>query len=285
MLSLSIIMPCCNEEEAIRLLPERLFPTLQRLSTDYDVELILVDDGSTDGSWVQLVTVRDQAAPWRVILGRHPGNRGLGAAIRTGYGLASGQIVVTLDADGTYPFSIIEPLVAAVEADADVATASPYHRAGGVKGVAPWRLLFSRGASLCYQALVDRHIATYTAMVRAYRTEVLAGAMADAPGFLHSAMTLVEARRRGARVVEVPAILASRRVGISKARVAQITRSHLGYMRQIALLRLTGQFWLPDARSTGRDHERIFDGGASRMSPARRSVLAGEVAQHSATGE
>jgi dolichol-phosphate mannosyltransferase len=183
-------------------------------------------------------------APWPVVLGRHTPNRGLGAALQTGQELATGQIVVTLDTDGTYPFAIVESLVAAIANGADVATASPYHRDGGVAGVSRFRLFFSRGASLCYRALVDRRIATYTALVRAYRAEVLAASIADHPGFLNVAMTLVEARRRGARVVEVPAVLAQRQVGVSKAKVARITRTHLAYMWHILLLRATGNFWL-----------------------------------------
>jgi dolichol-phosphate mannosyltransferase len=113
-----------------------------------------------------------------------------------------------------------------------------------VAGVSRLRLLFSRGASLCYRALVDRRIATYTALVRAYRAEVLAASIADHPGFLSVAMTLVEARRRGARVTEIPAVLAQRQVGVSKAKVARITRTHLAYMWRILLLRATGRFWL-----------------------------------------
>lgn len=255
---LSIVMPCCNEEEAIGLLPDRLFPALRRLARSHEIELVMVDDGSTDDTWARLEQLR-RDAPWPVVLGRHRPNRGLGAALRTGQALATGQIVVTLDSDGTYPFGIIDPLVAAIEAGADVATASPYHRDGGVAGVSRFRLFFSRGASLCYRALVDRRIATYTALVRAYRADVLAAAIADHPGFLSVAMTLVEARRRGALVVEIPAILAQRQVGVSKAKVARITRTHLAYMRQLLLLRATGRFWLtPDARQPrGRASETL----------------------------
>ena len=243
----SIVVPCCNEEEAVRLLPSRLFPVLERLAATYELQLVLVDDGSGDATWAEIAAIREQAA-WPTLLARHSPNRGLGAALNTGCELATGEIVVTLDADGTYPFPIIEELIAAIAAGADVATVSPYHREGGVAGVSPLRLFFSRGASLCYRALVDRRIATYTALVRAYRAEVLHAAAVSHPGFLNVAMTLVEARRRGARIVEVPAILAQREVGVSKARVMRITRSHLRYMWQIFLLRITGRFWLPMPR-------------------------------------
>lgn len=241
---LSIVMPACNEEDALRLLPERLYPVLTELSATHETELVLVDDGSKDATWLVLEHLRDMPAPCNVVLGRHGVNRGLGAALRTGGELASGDIIVWLDADGTYPFPIVEALVASIEAGADVATASPYHRDGGVEGVPAYRLFFSRGASMCYRVLVDRHVNTWTAMVRAWRADVLAGAVSAENGFLYVAMTLVEARRRGATIAETPAVLARRQVGVSKAKVFRITRAHLRYMGHILALRATGRFWL-----------------------------------------
>jgi dolichol-phosphate mannosyltransferase len=237
-------VPCCNEEDAVRLLPATLFPVLDDLSDRYMVELVLVDDGSRDATWDRLTELAADEQRFSVVLERHPTNRGLGAALRTGVRRARGQIVATLDADGTYPFAILQPLIQAIEAGADVSTASPYHRDGGVEGVSALRLTFSRGASLLYRILVDRHVMTWTAMVRAYRADVLHAALSESSGFLHVAETLVEARRRGARITEVPAVLATRKVGTSKAKVARITRAHLRYMRGLLMLRLTGRFWI-----------------------------------------
>ena len=284
MQQLSIVIPCCNEEAAVRLLPERLFPVLKELSAQFALELILVDDGSADGTWARLEELRALSLPWAIRLARHPANHGVGTALRTGQALASGQIVVTLDADGTYPFTMIAPLVQAVQVGADIATVSPYHARGGVVGVSALRVFFSRGASLLYRVLVDRRIATYTAMVRAYRAEVLAAAIAEEPGFLNMAMTLIEARRRGARVVEVPAVLAGRRVGVSKARVARMTRTHLRYMWRLLALRASGRFWLRDASGAGHElraplqrerpdqsgHQAGVTAGHELLEPARR---------------
>ena len=241
---LAIILPCCNEEEALSVLQARLGPVLEALAPRYDIDLILVDDGSTDATWNWLQILRQVAWPATVVLGRHERNLGLGAALQTGLNLTEAAVVVTIDVDGTYPFAIIEPLVDAIACGADVATASPYHPQGGVAGVAAWRLFFSRGASALYRLLVDRRIHTYTALVRAYRRPILDASLSDHPGFLNVAMTLVEARRRGATVVEIPAVLAQREFGQSKARVMQITRTHLRYMSQLLWLRMTGRFWL-----------------------------------------
>lgn len=243
--SLSIIIPSCNEEEAIPHLLCALVQALEPLQSTLTTEVIFVDDGSTDGTWTQLQTVRDSKQPWKTVLARHEHNRGIGTAIRTGVEHATGDVIVTVDADGTYPFSIIQTLVDAIVAGADVATASPYHRDGNVLDVSGIRLFFSRGASLLYRIVVDRHVATYTAMVRAYRAPVLAASLSNESGFLQVAMTLVEAIRRGAVVTEIPATLSRRQVGRSKARVARITAAHLGYLAHLVRLRFTGQFWIP----------------------------------------
>lgn len=255
--NLAIIIPCCNEEEALGLLHERLSPVLTNIEQRYTTELVLVDDGSTDATWDWLQLLQRLSWPARIVLGRHDRNRGLGAALRTGLGLTDASIVVTIDVDGTYPFGIIEPLLDAIANGADVATASPYHPDGGVDGVSASRLLFSRGASSLYRILVDRRIHTYTALVRAYRRDILDVALSEHPGFLNVAETLVEARRRNVTVVEVPAMLAQREVGQSKARVVRIIRAHLRYMAHIARLRLTGRFWITDARPRALQEKRV----------------------------
>lgn len=260
---ISIVVPCCNEEEALQLLPQRLFPVLFLLALrdQHEVELVLVDDGSQDATWEMLETLREQTVPFTIVLGRHTENRGLGAALRTGTNLASGEIIVTMDADGTYPFGMTEALVASVLAGADVVTASPYHPKGTVEGVEGIRLLLSKGASLLYRILVDRRIHTYTAMVRAYRAETLRAALPEDDGFLHVARCLVEARRRGAHIVELPATLSRRQVGASKAKLVRTTRTHLSYMLRLLGLRLSRRFWIgPDTHSQSQREEAISHG-------------------------
>ncbi len=254
---LAIILPCCNEEEALSILQPGLGPVLEAVAQHYKVELILVDDGSTDATWNWMQQLRQVEWAATVVLGRHDRNRGLGAALQTGLNLTEAPIVVTIDVDGTYPFRIIEPLVDSIACGADVATASPYHPDGGVAGVPSWRLFFSRGASMLYRLLVDRRIHTYTALVRAYRRPILDASLSDHPGFLNVAVTLVEACRRGVVVVEIPAVLAQRQVGQSKARVVKITRTHLRYMLQLVWLRLTGRFWLTEEPDRSMREERV----------------------------
>ena len=85
--TLSIVIPAYNEASGIR-------SVLGRVCADYpDAEIIVVDDGSTDGTGDQL-----QGLPVRVV--RHPYNKGNGASVKTGIRSAHGDFVLLLDADG-----------------------------------------------------------------------------------------------------------------------------------------------------------------------------------------
>jgi glycosyltransferase involved in cell wall biosynthesis len=97
--TLSVVIPALNEENGIQQVAQRVLdvrPELQR-SGFQDLELIVVDDGSTDR------TAALASAMPGVRLIRHPRNRGYGAALKTGFAAATGEWVGFLDADGTYP--------------------------------------------------------------------------------------------------------------------------------------------------------------------------------------
>jgi len=101
-MKLSVLMPVYNEAATLDSAVERV------LDVQYpcDVELVLVDDGSTDGTG-QLV----DDLPAAVVRHRHPVNRGKGAAVRTAAGLASGDYVIVCDADLEYTPSDIPALL------------------------------------------------------------------------------------------------------------------------------------------------------------------------------
>jgi dolichol-phosphate mannosyltransferase len=169
---------------------------------------------------------------------RHQTNLGLGAAIRTGFSGADGDIILTVDSDGTYKFSEIPALLAMLVQGVDLVTASPYHPDGGVVGVPANRLILSQGSSILYRILVDWDIHTYTCLFRAYRSEVVRTVPFKANDFLAGTELLVGAILRGFRVVEYPSVLHKRMYGVSKARIVQTIRSHLKFQATILLTRL-----------------------------------------------
>src|SRR5262245_9701171 len=96
--ALSVVMPCFNERDTIRLILDRV------AVAPFVAEIIVVDDGSTDGTREAL---KETSSAWspklpklRVVF--QPENRGKGAALRTGFQHAAGDLVVVQDADLEY---------------------------------------------------------------------------------------------------------------------------------------------------------------------------------------
>jgi dolichol-phosphate mannosyltransferase len=237
-MDLSIVIPCCNEAENVGLLERELLPVVEQLRRDCAVEIVFVDDGSSDGTG-DLLERRFGGDPLvRVV--RHERNRGLGAALRTGFAQARGGVVVTTDSDATYAFSLIVPLLDRLQPGVDLVTGSCYHPAGGVVNVPAYRILLSRSASLLYRLILAWRVHTYTCLFRAYRREVVETVPFQSDDFLAVTELLANAIRLGYRVDELPCTLRARRFGSSKARIARIIRSHLRFQAHLLAARGRG---------------------------------------------
>jgi dolichol-phosphate mannosyltransferase len=234
-MKLSVVIPCYNEADGVQALVESLVPVVEGLRREQDVEILFVDDGSTDGTGDLLEAAFAAVSETRVV--RHERNRGLGAAVRTGFANARGEVVVNTDSDATYPFELIPKLLACLRPGVDLVTASCYHPLGGIENVPGYRVFLSKGASLLYRLLLDRHIHTYTCLFRAYRRHVIETVPFESDGFLGVTEILANSIRQGYRVAELPCVLRSRRFGLSKARVIPIIRSHLGFQMHLLFSR------------------------------------------------
>lgn len=93
--ALSVIAPCFNEAENVDLLCTRTVAAFD--SADVPAELILVDDGSTDGTWERILWCAERDSRVRGI--RHTCNQGMESAWRTGLETARGRLVCLIDAD------------------------------------------------------------------------------------------------------------------------------------------------------------------------------------------
>lgn len=247
-MKISIIVPCYNEVDNIQKLEQEFFSVAEGLigacitegMTIQKVEVVFVDDGSRDGTFDILKSAfknrsRDQL---ELKFEKHEVNRGLGAAIRTGFQVATGDILITTDSDGTYKFSTIPALIASMKNGADVITASPYHPQGEVIGVPGYRIFLSRGSSLLYRVLLNWNIYTYTALFRGYRREVAERISFHADDYLAGTELLVKAMLKGYTVVEYPTVLHRRVFGVSKARLFRTILSHLRFQASLLLHQL-----------------------------------------------
>jgi dolichol-phosphate mannosyltransferase len=249
-MDLSLIIPCYNEADSLPGLRQDLEPVLAELAAAYAVEVVFVDDGSRDGTWLALQDLfgADAKLPVEFRIARHDRNRGLGAALRTGFANATGDVLITTDSDGTYRHSEIPALLRCLVPGVHIVVASPYHPAGAVVGVPPGRLLLSRGSSLIYRLLVNRRIHTYTSLFRAYRRDVIEHVSFASDGFLAGTELLVNALLCGYQAAEYPTVLHVRAAGQSKAKLARTTLAHLRFQGQVLTRRLTlGQRPEPEA--------------------------------------
>lgn len=124
MTMLSIVIPAYNEEKGIAEIMQRVLlvkPALKDHGID-EMELLVVNDGSRDRTLDAAAEVAKTDSNTRVI--SHPKNRGYGAALKTGFSQAKGELIGFLDADGTYPPEYFPQLCDAALAGSDLVIGS-----------------------------------------------------------------------------------------------------------------------------------------------------------------
>ena len=238
-IKLTVVVPCYNEEAGLDQLADKLKALKSHFSERLDLEVIFVDDGSTDKTAAGLDN-RFQQFPWARVI-RHDRNLGIAAAILTGIESASNELVASLDADCTYDPLQINSLVEMMVDDVAMVTASPYHPEGCVEGIPRWRLVLSKSASTCYAILLGTSLHTYTSCFRVYRRSFIRNLEIRERGFVGVAELLWQIQKNGGKIVEAPARLTSRRVGFSKLRTIPVIFSHFKLMNRILFHRFFGR--------------------------------------------
>jgi glycosyltransferase involved in cell wall biosynthesis len=201
---LSLVVPAYNEVENVPVLVEEIRAALAPAGLDW--ELLLVDDGSTDGTLDAMRRAAGEDPRVRVL--RHRRNAGQTAALATGFRAARGAVVVTLDADLQNDPADIPRLLAELERGFDVVSGVRTDRRDTLV-----RRASSRIANAVRNWATDEAITDVGCSLKAYRAEFLA----DLPLFtgMHRFLpTLV--RWNGARVTEIPVRHRPRLHGVAK---------------------------------------------------------------------
>jgi len=230
--SLSIVIPCYNEEEGIPYLISQLNPAVQKLQQNYQVELIFVDDGSIDKTNELLHQYYGDNQQAKIV--KHEQNKNLGAALRTGFAHCTGDYIAALDSDCTYNPELLAAMLEMMDEGTDIVTVSPYHPQGKINNVPAYRIFLSKSASRLYKTVLRTPIHTYTALVRVYRRKVIDKVKFDSDNFLGVTELLVKAILKGYTTKEMPAELNVRKFGVSKMKMipVKVIGSHLSLLSQ-----------------------------------------------------
>jgi glycosyltransferase involved in cell wall biosynthesis len=191
---LSVVMPVYNERNTI----EEIIPRV--LAVPIRTELIVVDDGSTDGTR-DLLTGLQQKHSFKLIF--QPKNGGKGAALRRGFQEVSGDLVVIQDADLEYSPEEFPDLISLIcQGRADVVFGSRFlgrHRVFLFTHYAGNRLL-----TLITNVLYNTMLTDMETCYKVMRTEVLRSMTLESPGFGIEPELTAKIFKRGYRVYEVP---------------------------------------------------------------------------------
>lgn len=235
--SVSIVVPCYNEELALRYLSNTLQEVEDALNPYYRVEFVFVDDGSQDRTHETLQRLFGEK-PGCVIV-HYERNQGVTAAILTGMRRANSDIVCSIDCDCTYDPRELQHMIPMLTDRVDLVTASPYHPQGSVRNVPQWRLSLSKAASALYRLLTRQKIDTYTSCFRVYRRKAILDLDIVEPGFLGIAEIIGKLDLRGGTIAEYPTTLEARMLGRSKMKTLRTILGHLGVMGRLAWLRIS----------------------------------------------
>jgi dolichol-phosphate mannosyltransferase len=243
-IEITIILPTLNERDNIGPLIQRGLAALD----DYQVEMLVVDDDSPDGTW-QVVAALAERDP-RVRLIRRTEERGLTSAIATGINQAQGAWVGWMDCDLSMPPEDIPRLADTLADGADMAVGSRYVPGGRDVGHSWVGRAFSRTINLAASLLLDWGIKDYTSGF----------ILANRPVFDHVQLRgdygeycidmLYRVLRAGYKVVEIPYHYMPRETGASKTATTPLGYVTRGWNYVVTIFRL--RFEKPSRKQLNR---------------------------------
>jgi dolichol-phosphate mannosyltransferase len=213
--SLSLILPAFNEAAGISQAITEADDALAKFANDY--EIIVVDDGSRDDTSAVVERLVDSRS--RVRLVRHAGNRGYGAALRSGFEAARGDRIAFTDADGQFDLADLERLVALTDR---VPIAVGYR----VDRQDSWmRRFYSWGYNQIIRRMLGTGVRDCDCALKVYRRDALTRLLPESTHFFVNSEMLTRARQQHLEVAEVGVTHRPRRHGMSTVSLVDIPRT------------------------------------------------------------
>lgn len=194
-LSLSVVIPCYNERETIQDIVERV------KAVGLATEIIIVDDGSTDGTREILHNLQDD--PLLHII-YHERNQGKGAALRTGFAAAKGDVLLIQDADLEYDPRDYPALLRPIQEGITKVVYGSRFRGGPTKTMFFWNMMANRLLTLMTNILYNTILSDMETCYKVFRREVVQEIPLRARGFEFEPEITAKILKRGYRIYEVP---------------------------------------------------------------------------------
>ena len=228
--TMTVIVPVFNERRTVAEIVRRV----RAVTVPVVVDVVVVDDGSTDGTDKVLAAIEDSTV--RVVT--HPRNQGKGAAIRTGLGEAKGDLVLVQDADLEYDPEdwprLLEPVL---RHKANVVYGSRF--TGERKNMMPLHWMGNRFLSLVTNVLYSSTLSDMETCYKLFDRRVIAGLTVVSDRFDFEPEITAKVLRRGYRIYEVPISYAGREAEEGK----KITwRDGFGALKALVRFRFTREF-------------------------------------------
>ncbi|KAG4419609.1 dolichol-P-mannose synthesis [Cadophora malorum] len=216
----SVILPTYNERRNLPIITWLLNRTFTEQNLDW--ELIIVDDGSPDGTQIVANQLAKAYSP-HVLLKARAGKLGLGTAYVHGLQFVTGNYVIIMDADFSHHPKFISRMIAKqkelpTNGGYDIVTGTRYAGDGGVFGWDLKRKLVSRGANLFADTVLRPGVSDLTGSFRLYKRAVLQKVIesTESKGYTFQMEMMVRAKAMGCTVAEVPISFVDRVYGESK---------------------------------------------------------------------